>query len=801
MKKKLVTAVALSASLMFTSLAGAALPWMGAVSTVYADEEDFGEEENELPLGLGDYDPEEISSITGIDTFAEWLSKYYFETLADILEGDESKLSPDAREAARNLKSNLPEFMYETTAESITQMSGVVEELSQDKNALYGWMTAMSLIYVAKPDLLRYDAFQEYIDEKAKDLTDSDREKVLKVINKLREDIGESMMMPIPIRAENLGFTGDGLKKNDLFEMYTLFTFNNPQFYFYASDNYYVNGEDGSITLFVPTLLNVFNTTYGIEKPLTQEGVELADSADMDSEINKAISEIKTMVRKDRNSGDWVTARCVHDWIIKHIDYDYAGFTNVRYEVAQNSRYADYLQTCGLKNENGKLIINNGIYQTDENYSFSQGIFSVFGRRIIDDTHYPIFCNDRETEATLSMRKDRLNDQIEYYSVCAGYSEAFTLLSRMLGLECYTVTSSNHAWNMMRFGDDLLQVDVTWDDLGGYAEYGIHPTNLEYEFFGVCADDDFVKDHDYTKGEMMPIYNYYADDIVTSWDSDEDYMIPSPHYYLKSDAPKYDECYFGVTKNERISLYGPLTPIDISKKNIDHETTKTKYTNLSENSYKQKGVMRVYDTPNYLKHEDKIKEKSITPSSNTTNTTSYSSSTTTSSSTKSGGGGGSSSSDKNIFTVGKGTAKAGYSKTGKKGKKSAVLEYPEGKWNIKSFVVPDTVKIKKKTFTVTKVAANAFSGYEKLEQVTIGKNVKKIGKRAFDGAKKMKTLVITGDKLTAKSVKNAFKGAKIKTVYVPKEALKTYQAIFTKKNTGNKVAFTLKAIEDATTKK
>ena len=54
-------------------------------------------------------------------------------------------------------------------------------------------------------------------------------------------------------------------------------------------------------------------------------------------------------------------------------------------------------------------------------------------------------------------------------------------------------------------------------------------------------------------------------------------------------------------------------------------------------------------------------------------------------------------------------------------------------------------------------------------------------------SKKTRTVKIKTKKLTKKSVKNCFKGSKVKTVKVPKKYAKKYKKIFTKKNCGKKV--------------
>lgn len=57
-------------------------------------------------------------------------------------------------------------------------------------------------------------------------------------------------------------------------------------------------------------------------------------------------------------------------------------------------------------------------------------------------------------------------------------------------------------------------------------------------------------------------------------------------------------------------------------------------------------------------------------------------------------------------------------------------------------VIPDTVKKNGKTYKVTSIVANACSGMSKVKTISIGKNVKTIGKKAFYGCKKVTKITI-----------------------------------------------------------
>ncbi len=105
--------------------------------------------------------------------------------------------------------------------------------------------------------------------------------------------------------------------------------------------------------------------------------------------------------------------------------------------------------------------------------------------------------------------------------------------------------------------------------------------------------------------------------------------------------------------------------------------------------------------------------------------------------------------------------------------------------------IPATVEIDGVTFKVTSIEKNAFKNNKKVKTVTIGKNVSKIGAKAFYGCSKLKTLKIKTTKLTAKKIgSKAFsKTSKSMKVTVPKKKFKTYKTMLIKKGVNKKAKF------------
>lgn len=104
--------------------------------------------------------------------------------------------------------------------------------------------------------------------------------------------------------------------------------------------------------------------------------------------------------------------------------------------------------------------------------------------------------------------------------------------------------------------------------------------------------------------------------------------------------------------------------------------------------------------------------------------------------------------------------------------------------NVKTVKIGDTVTILGAKFKITQIANGALKNKTSVTSVTIGKNVQTIGKNAFYGTKKLKTITIKSAKITkvgAKALQNINAKAKIK---VPKAKLKKYTSLF--KNKGQK---------------
>ena len=104
-------------------------------------------------------------------------------------------------------------------------------------------------------------------------------------------------------------------------------------------------------------------------------------------------------------------------------------------------------------------------------------------------------------------------------SVCAGYSRAFQYVLHRMGMFCTYVTGQtaqggDHAWNIVRIGDQYYNVDVTWGDpvfVGD--EQGEQHHSMNYNYL-CCTDLELASTHIINTSVPMPAcvdgsLNYY----------------------------------------------------------------------------------------------------------------------------------------------------------------------------------------------------------------------------------------------------------------------------------------------------
>lgn len=124
----------------------------------------------------------------------------------------------------------------------------------------------------------------------------------------------------------------------------------------------------------------------------------------------------------------------------------------------------------------------------------------------------------------------------------------------------------------------------------------------------------------------------------------------------------------------------------------------------------------------------------------------------------------------------------------KEGNSTVTYLKPENQ-KVKNISIPANITVDGVTYKVTAISAKAFYQCNRLTKIVIPASVEKIGKQAFSECKKLKSITIKSQKLTAKNVgSKAFKEIHQKAVIkVPKAKLKDYKKLLKAKGVGKKV--------------
>lgn len=131
------------------------------------------------------------------------------------------------------------------------------------------------------------------------------------------------------------------------------------------------------------------------------------------------------------------------------------------------------------------------ISRTDETWSDYGRIKSVY-EYLIDSTEY-----DADAADSQCVQSALLNHR----AVCAGYAKAFQYILHRMGYFCTYVTGTirdggEHAWNIVRIGDQYYHVDVTWGDpvFASSQEEGTGISVMDYNYL-CCTDEEILTTH------------------------------------------------------------------------------------------------------------------------------------------------------------------------------------------------------------------------------------------------------------------------------------------------------------------
>lgn len=123
---------------------------------------------------------------------------------------------------------------------------------------------------------------------------------------------------------------------------------------------------------------------------------------------------------------------------------------------------------------------------------------------------------------------------VEGKAVCEGYSRAFQLICKKLGLECVNIFGTgedeNHMWNGIKIEGEWYQIDVTWDDTDGEQK-----DIARYLFFNL-NDENMYKDH-----TVSELYENISDEKFENTKANPNLFVP------KCTATEYNyHIYYGA---------------------------------------------------------------------------------------------------------------------------------------------------------------------------------------------------------------------------------------------------------------
>ena len=522
--------------------AGAAASESSTASTTSAATSTTSELTREQMLSA-DQTPQPISEQLTEDGEAQWSSWAQKLLTEDYIHGQIDRAQERAGDA---------------DAERVAEWNGIVgqdglyrqaiaEVYGEAGTALYDQLADVCYLFLLDPAAANYSVFEAYVQEQAHkaDATASIVAPPTSASNPYFSD-NTCRLLPVPV---------GNLDDEAIEAVFAAFLSDNPQYYFVATHGT-LSAQDGK--------------TYGLDLYVYAANKEGARYQEVWDAVKAAQAEYHT--------ADWDSLseiekyRAIYDWLAKHVEYDFfaAGMVS---DADLAAGYPDsYLKYVAEFQKKEREAGEN--YAADADYSFSQTVWSVFVNEVPAD--YPIFGSDGVTQVRATDRP------VDRYTVCAGYSAAFTLLSRMEELEAICFSGGGHAWNRAKIDGAWCNIDCTWDDPASLM--GVPGLEVTYQYFA-RSDKEFYDNHEV--GESA-INNF----IITEYPGTKDYP-PYEHYYHEGDTGwahgYYDGnklVYLEEDGQPKRTASGEFETVDVSASFDD---------------------ARLYaDVPGYVKHDDSI---------------------------------------------------------------------------------------------------------------------------------------------------------------------------------------------------
>ena len=128
-------------------------------------------------------------------------------------------------------------------------------------------------------------------------------------------------------------------------------------------------------------------------------------------------------------------------------------------------------------------------------------------------------------------------------TVCEGYARIANILYNTAGIESYYVESQDHAWNIVRAGNNYFHVDTTWDDGETTSHDWFMKSDSEMKESGRSHEEWSAKIptslHSFQK-ETLPECTYSIGDVNQDNEINIADMVMLKKYIMCQDTPDYD---------------------------------------------------------------------------------------------------------------------------------------------------------------------------------------------------------------------------------------------------------------------
>lgn len=217
-------------------------------------------------------------------------------------------------------------------------------------------------------------------------------------------------------------------------------------------------GESGSGLTFNPQIYPYYNMLDGTMKQLYAQlyanamTVNGAFAPVVDTDVNQ-LKNVFEAVYNDHPELFWLDG-----------GYSCKYLTNgkcVEIELSYNET-VDYLEIAKNDFQDRADRIMRGALVLEGNYAREKYVHDELLSKVSYDT-------------TAAMNQSAYSAMVNGLTVCAGYSRAFQYIMQQLDIPCYYCTGysgMDHAWNIVKQGNQYYNVDTTWDDT--------NPTTLDY---------------------------------------------------------------------------------------------------------------------------------------------------------------------------------------------------------------------------------------------------------------------------------------------------------------------------------